>query len=450
MKGERPRFSDQIQMADAPTKKYILDPEPFVGHIEVDDYRIPVSLTASADDSGALSLDLAPIPMASLGDGAFVALLSNGGMGQSIHELGLQCASESGKVLDIDRAFLSGHNSKREAGLVASMQVVHATLTIPLESTEPAPSLSFRLKGFECFPQVRGECGLGRLSVGGATRRGDLDVLTGDVNISATIVPADLLDWKAKARKLLLHIRSTLSFARSGHVALPVIEFRHGSKCEVEFYQAGPSSRAELSPISHLNYQPIVSAAIENFDSVEEIRDAFETTIGWLLVPSTHDEVRFLTAMTALESLATSMLGKEFEHIAPTPSFKKLASAVREAIDTFSALDSAKLAAIKAKVPELNRPSFFSRITTLLELWQISRELISDDALKSLVALRNKIVHEGAPPEDHDVWEAILLIREVMTRLVFAMLHFEGHYDCFVGGHRMRSFPDCQPISASK
>ena len=74
--------------------------------------------------------------------------------------------------------------------------------------------------------------------------------------------------------------------------------------------------------------------------------------------------------------------------------------------------------------------------------------MIDDDALKGLVTLRNKIVHEGIAPEDQDIWDAVLVIRELMTRLVFAMLRFEGAYDSFLVGHQMRTFPDCLPVKA--
>ena len=84
----------------------------------------------------------------------------------------------------------------------------------------------------------------------------------------------------------------------------------------------------------------------------------------------------------------------------------------------------------------------------MLAKMNISRNDIEADKIKQLVDLRNKIVHRSHTAknekEDDELWEAILLSREILVRVVFSMLEFKGTYFCYLGGAHMREFPACQ------
>ena len=60
----------------------------------------------------------------------------------------------------------------------------------------------------------------------------------------------------------------------------------------------------------------------------------------------------------------------------------------------------------------------------------------------SLVNLRNKIVHSGVLPDDVDIWESIILVRELITRILLSEIGFEGRYCCYIGGLHDRDFPE--------
>lgn len=86
----------------------------------------------------------------------------------------------------------------------------------------------------------------------------------------------------------------------------------------------------------------------------------------------------------------------------------------------------------------------------MLAEMKISRNDIEADKIKEPATLRNKIVHRSHTPKNEkeydELWEAILLSREILVRVVFSMLGFEGTYFCYLGGAHMRAFPACQRI----
>ena len=130
--------------------------------------------------------------------------------------------------------------------------------------------------------------------------------------------------------------------------------------------------------------------------------NALNTAIGWWLIPSEYYEVSLPRLRTALESIGHKLFSCK-------------------------------------------------RIDTMLAEMKISCNDIEADKIKKLVDLRNKIVHESYTPknekEDDELWEAILLSREILVRVVFSMLGFKGTYFCYLGGAHLREFPSCQRIN---
>ena len=201
-----------------------------------------------------------------------------------------------------------------------------------------------------------------------------------------------------------------------------------------------------MPPFSHLDLHPIVTAAVTNIENTEDCRDAFELAVGWLSVPTAIDEIRFLSGMTALESVAWRSLPSSKKSILSRTKSDRFARHIRAVVDEQGYVDVPDREAIKQKIPELNRRSFIQQIEALLEQWNVARTLIETETLADLIKLRNNIAHRGAAAEDGSLWPSILLIREIVVRLVLSMLRFEGTYQCYLGGRHARRFPDCKPV----
>jgi len=415
-----------------------------MGEIAIGNQRVAVSLTASAGASGQLALDVEPISVSGSSGGALELMRSIGEPGNTTGEFGLYCESSSGKRLTSDRAYLAGYNHNSE-GLHIQLRAAEASLSMTGRETHDRLALCFSLVGFECFPPAHAVTELGSVLARGATRTAATNEITGTITVQASEKNAST-DWQQQAERLLKHLRLVLAFARGSPLPVPITEFYEGDHVDVTFHEAGGGHPSEMPPLPHLNLGPIVTTAVAHVDIVEAYRETFETAIGWLLVPTTYDEVRFLTGMTALESLASRFLEKSESSILGSSAFKRFTKQARAFVNEQDYLNDTVRENIKGKIPELNRRSFSFKINALFERWKIARTLIDDRALSRLVRLRNAIVHQGGAPEGEDLWASILTVREILVRLVLAMLQFDGIYQCYMGGRHMRRFPSCEPV----
>jgi len=50
--------------------------------------------------------------------------------------------------------------------------------------------------------------------------------------------------------------------------------------------------------------------------------------------------------------------------------------------------------------------------------------------------IRNKITHSGLVPEGVDIWQNILIIREMIVMIVFAEIGYSGPYESYAEGYK--------------
>ena len=438
----RSRYS--LIMSETSESRHILPPEEFFGKLVIDGQRIPVSLTASAGPSGRLEMEVNPIFLSDLPAGVLANLRSAGRPGQPINEFGLDCETCDGKRLKSDQVSLAQWRQGSES-LQVKLRIGETSLAMAAKETHDRPALRFHLLGFSCFPSVRVDTLVGPVLISGATRTTASDQISGWITAE---VRADSCSrsWRQSAEEMLSYLQSVLAFARGAPLATPVTEFYEGDTVEVTFQDTVGTHASYMPPISRLNLKPIVAAAAKNVTLVEDCREAFDIAIGWFLVPTSVDEVRFLSGMTALDGLASRTLDKSQMYILGNSASRRLARRVRAFVDEQENSDDSAKWAIKQKIPELNRRPFMQQITALLEKWCVSRISIKDECLARVVRLRNELVHQGGVPENEELWPSILVVREILVRLILSMLQFKGDYQCYLGGRHMRHFPDCNPV----
>ena len=370
---------------------------------------------------------------------------SIGKPGDIIDEFALDCTGSGGRRLTSDCAHLTGCNLNSQ-GLQIGLRTREASLKMTADGEHPRPALRFQLRGFACFPAVHVASTIGPLLLLGATRASATDEITGHITAEAADSCESTI-WHASAIHMLTHVRTVLAFAHGAPLPVPITEYVFGRHVKVTFHESGAGSAPMMPPLSHLDLRPIVTAAVTNIESIDYIRDAFELAVGWLTVPTAIDEIRFLSGMTALESVASRSLLSSQTSILSRSKSDRLARRVRSLVDEHEDIDVPDRDAIKDKIPELNRRPFIQQVDALLEHWNISRASIETEELSRLIGLRNKLIHRGSAAEGENLWPATLLIREVVVRLVLSMLQFEGTYQCYLGGRHTRRFPDCEPLA---
>lgn len=425
--------------------RHVFPPENFIGELAVGVNRVPVSLTASAGVSGRLKMDVEPISTSTCPSGVRALIRSFDRSRNTIDEFSLDCQSSDGKRLISDTVYLVGYNRSSQ-GLNVRLRTRDATLKMAAAQSRDRPALCFWLLGFACFPPVHVTAGLGSVVARGATQATGTDEITGCIAAEGP-AGSEPDTWRNSAEHMLKHLRSVLVFARGSPLPVPVTEFHVGNLVEATFYETGGGHISETPSISHLNLEPIVRTAVTNVDAVDAYRDAFEIAIGWFAVPTTIDEIRLLSGMTALEAVAARCIERKHTFISQSSDFRRLAKYLRRCVNQYTELDDEKRKATNEKISELNRRSFRYKIEALLNHWNVPRESIESDVIADLVRLRNSIVHKGSVSRNKDLWLSILVVREIVARLVFSMLQYEGSYQCYIEGFHMRHFPDCTPVS---
>ena len=420
----------------------VLPREKFSGHLIMRGQSVPVVLAASAGRTGALELDVEPIT-APGPSGVLLALrYAAGRPGDPVDEGSLDCRSCDGKRLTSERVYLTSCSSG-SAGTRIKIRAREASLAMAASETFPNPQLRFRLLGFKCHPPVYVDTEHGQVVARGALQTSAFDEVTGWIAMEGS-PGSDPSAWREAAERVLTHVRSVLAFARGAPLPAPVREFCVGNTVCVTFREKQGGHAPLMPPLPHLDLQPLVAAAVANIDAVDACREAFELAIGWLVVPTIYEEVRFLSGMIALESVTYRSLEPSQSRILGSSAAARFAKLVKQVVDEQEEFDDFIKSAIKGKIGELNRHSQIDMIEALLACRGIARAEIDRETLLSLLALRNKLVHQGAV--DDDLWHSILVIREVLVRLVLSMLRFEGNYWCYVGGRHMRRFPGCERI----
>lgn len=422
----------------------LLPREEFSGHLIVRGQRVPIVLAASAGRSGVLELDVGCIDVVGRSEVVLALKQAVGRPGETVDEVCLDCQASDGKGLTSEQVYLTACSSGSK-GVRIRIRAREASLTMAAREPSTRPLLRFRLLGFKCSP-VRVESNHGLVAAEGTLKTSAVDEITGWIAVKGP-TGGDPTAWREATEPLLEHVHSVLVFGRGAPLPAPVREFHAGDTVQVTFREADRGHAPMMPPMPHLALEPLVAAAVTNVEAVDTCREAFELAVGWLVAPTMYDEVRFLSGMIALESVAYRSLEQSQKRILKSSAADKFAKRVRQLVDEQENFADSTKRAIKGKVGELNRHSQIDMFELLLESRNIDRAEVDREQLSDLIALRNTLVHQGAVRKD--LWPSILAIREILVRLVLSMLQFKGNYWCYVGGRHTRRFPGCERIEAS-
>ena len=231
-----------------------------------------------------------------------------------------------------------------------------------------------------------------------------------------------------------------LALAHGGRLQTPRLDHIEGSVITSTFF-AGKPFQPEFPIQYHLNHGPFIQALADRYQSRGPLPDALWTSLGWMQTDTTFNEIRFLTAMTALETIIESQLPDPRGTTIPKSDFRSLREQVEAVIAANEQLSEESKKIFLRKVGQLNQKTFAEKIGALFDHYEIPRRDFDNNVIVGLVRLRNEIVHRGAAPCSADVWPQIILVRELVTRILLKEIGFKGRYCCYVGGRNDRDFP---------
>ncbi|MHA4868854.1 hypothetical protein ACXZ1M_14245 [Duganella sp. PWIR1] len=313
------------------------------------------------------------------------------------------------------------------------------------------PCYVMRLKGFQNFNQLTGECSLGIITMNGPSKLLHPDTLSGTIQIHAATMPADLKAWRKEVDELFEHIRRVMSFASAVVLHSPVCEYFYGQELEVSTWSQVKQSPASMRIIHFLHQTPIFLAAVNShFSPPIKIKNLFHA-IEWFTMDVTYNEVRLINAMTVLENLVASNLDDDATFITEPKEFKKtkevLRKVIRACVEQWPSANNAAASEVVKELNErlndLNRRSIFNKLTLLIRQWSIPLEGITEEQIKDAKKARDLIVHRGhyATDKDDELWEHVTIIRELVVRFLFTAIGYNGPYISLVGGLHHTVFP---------
>jgi hypothetical protein len=280
---------------------------------------------------------------------------------------------------------------------------------------------------------------LGQFETFGATNISSPDELSGYVAVQA----AEGFDpevWRDQAQQFLMHMHSGLALAHGGGLQVARVDYIHESTWTADFY-AGSASRPEFAVQHQLNHEPIIQTLIDRYFNHGPVPPVLWTALGWMHSETTYDEVRFLTAMTALETIIESELPEKRGTTMSKSAFKSLRRELESVLSATSGLTTEEQEVFRLRIAGINRKSFAEKINALFDHYSLSRQDFDAQAIKQLVDLRNEIVHRGRIPPGLDPWPKIILVRELIVRILLSVIGFKGRYCCYIGGQHDRDFP---------
>ena len=195
-----------------------------------------------------------------------------------------------------------------------------------------------------------------------------------------------------------------------------------------------------------LNIQPAFDAAVRSFFEPSGA-NGLGLAIEWMAQDSTYNEIRLISAMTALEHLLDVNLDEADTFILPEEEFAALRKTVANALKDIGGEAIAKphLNEMKGKIGELNRRALRRKIEILVAKWQVPMQGIHDKRIQDALTARNKVVHTGrhekALETDPGLWGHVTVVRELVVRIILTALRFQGEYITYLDGARRAQFP---------
>ncbi len=351
----------------------------------------------------------------------------------------LDAQSRSGNRVSSDTLSLISFRHK-DGGFTIEVDYLAATVRLVMDGFARNPILKLWFRGFSSYRNTPVETPLGTLEIWGATKPSSVDEMTGFVAIKSQKDTADSA-WCSKADEFLSHMHRGMALAYGGRLQTPRLDHVEGNIFTATFF-AGSGHQPEF-PIQHsLNQGPIISALTNRYFERGPLPEVLWTALGWMQVDTTFDEVRFLTAMTAIETIIESELPARRGTVLPKTKFKTLRRRLEEVIALYPDATCTQRDVFATRVAGINKKTFAEKIDAVFDHYRISRRDFSTEVILSLVRLRNEIVHRGLLPDNTDIWESIILVRELITRIFLSEIGFEGRYCCYIGGRHDRDFPE--------
>ncbi|MDQ0465583.1 hypothetical protein QO010_003372 [Caulobacter ginsengisoli] len=417
----------------------------FEGTVSKDEVSVSVAFSAEVNARGELKLVFDPLPHTN----ETFALRRGLSRGEEVTFWSLNATGPEGESLSSDSFHLTGYSSRTgENGDDLTIQGTCSEVEIVQELSEPSPFPQFRwtFRRFRTFSRLGHPIEGGTLYAGGAAPNPeDGQLITGFIAIQSDQAEVEP-EWWTKIEARADHVRRVLSLASGVYLRSYMEDRLEGTTHRLRVFSLSKAPEPFLAPFHFLNLEPIFKSACTSSAEVCARFLELDPALRWLLSPAHYDESRLLGAMTALENIVEQAYpAKEFP-LVKRGAFDRFAKAVRALIREHDLPEP-----VLSKVPELNRASFIDKVQRYVDEHGIVVADFPHGGLEPVIKARNAVVHTGIyfndEPGEIDIWDHILVARELVIRILLNALEFEGNYFSALHGDEQLRFPSCRRLA---
>lgn len=433
----------------------------FSGTISRDELVVPIRFRVRFGVDGELRFRVYPLPMTE--DSLALRIRENKSKSNKRAVYALSAVSAGGTRLQSDNILLRGTgtaSTSTTAHVTLKLNCTRATFTRDQDNGDTPPTVRWSLRGFEAFPAVEGECVLGKVVWAGNYPERSQDRVTGVATIRANGPVTETAKWTAEVDRLFEHIRLVMSLAMSRQVDYPVRDIWIDGQWRRDAFSQTKSRRSNAHLFHPMVLQPAFDAALASHFNPPVAASGLDYAVEWLTMHTTYSEMRLTNAITALEHLVNANMSEDDQFYLDPKSFDAFSKRLRdfatvdlEALtedrdEAFATAAMTMRAGMKSKLLDLNRPPLLERVLTLAQRWNVPLDGLDGKELRAAIPARNTIVHRGyyyhpgrAKAEHADLWDHVLIIRELAARFVLTAIGYRGTYLSFRGGQHDVSFP---------
>lgn len=420
------------------------------GTLSWPDHEVPVTGSITVTEDGTITIGTGKVPINKDTSWIFDKIPGRGRLASWAR---LRATTKDGLTIESDHVIMTGRNDR--LGPNTSSFILHGQLSRLTVHHRPAPHaaanclLVYHTVGMQGFGVQHATTRLGNIRMAGPAEIVDYDHLAGRIQITAQVHEARTIDeWTTEADDRIAQILLIISLAEGKLLEWSIRQSAMSDRTlfRTDFY--GPKhTGTPRDGIGHfLNLQPILDLAATQYTEDLRRNTGIELAIRLLLAQSSHAELQLVTAMTALEHLA-SIYNKQTPVPPPLPheAFKTIIRpALEAAFDdavTNIAHDADGARIVRNKIAGINNTVLKQRLEAMLREYNVpvaGLEKHIDDAIRA----RNDIIHKGttraAFPE---FYIHVAVLREVLKRIVLTLLKYKGQYISFLNGQEFLEFP---------
>jgi hypothetical protein len=407
----------------------------FEGTVSVGNFSSDVTFVAIAEQDCRLVVD----PFRVDGDTSLALSKAMGQPGEHGQTVKLAGTTADNIVFSSSDMDVVGSSSGSE-GFEIRLTTGEASIIVPRpkDKKETRTAVKLFLRGFKSFSQIEVRASLGQVIVRGVPKPTSSDEVSGEIIVQSDELALDE-DWYTQAEDLAKFVWKGLQFGHGGRLQVPLLQVFRPESVTATFYQ-GAGRPGHLPAIHFMDQLAFIEALVRRFEHPDAFPDAVWQAVGWLNSDSSIDEVRFLTLMTAIETILDSLVPTRRSTIIPKTDFEPIRDAL---IDALSGHDLTETHAeiFANKIKGLNQATLSNKLQAVIEKYELPTDLFADDVLRRLNKQRVSIVHKGFAREDDDLWQCLLLARELIVRIVFAELRFTGAIESYAEGYERQQVP---------